>query len=138
VRPARALVPALLAVALGGCGSEDAADRFPGQSGQVAAAVERLGAAARNGDTASICSTLLARSVTRRLGPRCPARIAPALRTVNDPRLEVVAVRVRGTSARATVVAGSADPPRSGELDLALQQGRWVVTDVGPLPPRGG
>ncbi len=100
--------------------------------------MERFGTAVRNGDTAEICSTLLARSITARLGTRCPARIVPALRAVNDPRLDVASVSVRGTTAHATVVAGTAEPPRSGELDLALQSGRWVITGVGPLPPRAG
>jgi hypothetical protein len=137
VRPVPALLAALVAIAIAGCGSEDAADRFSGDSADAARAVERLGAAARAGDTATICTTLLAESVIGRLGPRCPARIAPALRTVNDSRLEVVAVHVRGATARVTVVAGTAEPPRSGDLDLILERGHWVITGVGPLPPAG-
>jgi hypothetical protein len=129
------LLAALLAAALAACGSGASVDRFSGQRRQVARAVERVGDAVRSGDAAQVCSTLLARAVTRRLGAQCPARIAPALGAVNDARLEVVAVRVRGPRATATVVAGTGAAPGSGDVELVREEGRWRVISVGPLPP---
>ena len=71
-----------------------------------------------------------------RLGPRCPGKIAPALNGLNDPGLQVISVRVRGAAAAATVVAGTGEPRRSGDIILAREGGLWRVTAVGPLPPR--
>jgi hypothetical protein len=135
VRPAAtALLATLLATVPAACG-KDPADRFSGERRAAALAVDRLGDAARDGDAAEICSHLLAQSVKARLGLRCPARIAAALRALNDPGLEVVAVRLRGSRAVVTVVAGTADPRRSGDVTLLREAGRWRIATVGPLPP---
>jgi hypothetical protein len=124
----------VLAAALSACGS-DPSDRFSGERRDVARTVERLGEAARAGDAAEICSVMLAQAVRARLGPRCPGRIAPALSRLNDPGLEVVSVRVGDGGATATVVAGTADPRRSGDVILLREGGLWRVAAVGPLPP---
>lgn len=126
----------MLAGALSACGS-DPANRFSGDRRDVARTVERLGDAARSGDTAEICSVLLAQAVKARLGPRCPGKIAPALTGLNDPGLQVISVRVSGAGATATVVAGTGEPRRSGDIILAREGGLWRVTAVGPLPASG-
>jgi hypothetical protein len=135
--PACALPAALLAGLLPGCAGDDDSSRFPGEAGRVAEAATRLGSAARAGDAAQICTASLAASVVKRLGAsQCPARVAAALRDVSDGRFEVVAVRLRGDAAIATVKVGG-DPPRSGNLALVREGGIWRVARVGPLPPLG-
>jgi hypothetical protein len=138
VRPvACALAFALLLGQLCGCGGDAASSRFSGEAERVAEAVSRLGDAARSGDAAEICVASLAASVVKRLGAgQCPARVARALAQVGDSGFEVVAVRLRGDGAIATVQVGG-EPPRSGDLALVREGGIWRVARVGPLPPIG-
>jgi len=130
---AAALVLAVIAAPLAGCGEER--ERFSGEDRQVADVVDALGAAARDGDTSAICSRILAGSVTKRLGRDCRPRVSAALASIDDPALEVVNVRVQGGAASATVLTGAGDPPRSGDLKLVREPAGWRVVALGPLPP---
>ncbi len=125
---------AIAAAALVGCG-ESRLDRFSGEDRRVAEVVDALAAAARDGNTSVICSRILAGSVTKRLGRDCRARVSAALASLDDASLEVVNVRVRGGAASATVLTGSGDPPRSGDLKLVRERAGWRVAALGPLPP---
>jgi hypothetical protein len=138
VRPcACAPALALLAGLLPGCGADTGPSRFAGEAGRVADAATRLGDAARDGDAAEICAASLAASVVRRLGAgQCPVRVAESLREVRDAHFEVVAVRLRGDGAIATVQVGGA-PPRSGERARGREGGGWRGARGGALPPLG-
>ncbi|MGI8593324.1 MAG: hypothetical protein ACR2ML_02975 [Solirubrobacteraceae bacterium] len=128
------VLAAIAAAPLVGCGG-DRPDRFSGEDRQVADVVEALGAAARDRDTFAVCSQILASSVTKRLGRDCRARVSRALASIDDATLEVVNVRVRGGEASATVLTGSGDPPRSGDVMLVREAAGWRVSALGPLPP---
>jgi hypothetical protein len=140
VRPTRNSASAALVIAaiaaspVVGCG-EGESDRFRGEDRRVAEVVDALAAAARDGDTSVICSRILASSVTKRLGRDCRPRVSAALASLDDSSLEVVNVRVRGGEASATVLTGSGEPPRSGDLKLVRERAGWRVAALGPLPP---
>jgi hypothetical protein len=128
MRCSRILSVALAAAALiatGGCGGGDDGSAQPGAREAAAAYVD-----ARNaGDFAKVCE-LLSEPLRRQLGGENCVRFVRE-QTSGAPRrhLKLVAVRVSGGTARATVqTTGESGAPTQLEAHLELQDGQWRVT----------
>jgi hypothetical protein len=75
--------------------------RFPAEKRAVARAIDRLQAAARDGDASAICEDVVTEGLARRLG-RCAAVVEAEL-VADDARLTVESIRVRRRVAYARV-----------------------------------
>jgi hypothetical protein len=102
-RPLAAAVA--LGLALAACGGDEVTGpnepRFPADKRAVAHAIDRLQAAARDGDASAICEDVVTEALARRLG-RCAAVVEAEL-VADDARLTVESIRVRRRVAHARV-----------------------------------
>ena len=125
------------ALALGGCGGGDDSDaknnagRFEGDERQVAEVVDRLGAAAREGDTTTICEELvtveLQTSIREASGTSCAQEFEENI--VNqETTYEVESIDVKSEDATAVVV-DQAD--RKSRLFMRRDRGGWRITRIG-------
>ena len=133
-------IPLLLAcgaLALGGCGGDDGGDaannaeRFEGDERAVAEVVDRLGAAAREGDTTTICEQLvtveLQTSIREASGTSCAQEFEENI-VSGDTAYEVESIDVQNDQATATVVD---QKDRKSRLFLARANGGWRITRIG-------
>ena len=129
------VVSATLAVA--GCGGGDDADprnnaeRFEGDERQVAEVVDQLGAAARDGDTTTICEDLvtveLQTSIREASGTSCAQEFEENI--VNEETtFEVESIEVKSDDATAVVVD---QQDRKSRLFMRRDQGDWRITRIG-------
>ena len=128
----RTAVAIACGAALGGC-SLGGADEEPrparGAPKEVGAAVEALDRAARAGDWETVCRRLFTASARKRAGGRdCEKELRSAAQGVRRPRIELLAIEVRGRTARARVrtrAAGQA--PVVEVIDLRRERGRYRI-----------
>src|SRR3954470_4440468 len=136
MRPAYFAV-CLVLPALAGCGaasSSDSAKDFTGDKKAVAQTLDDFSKAARDNDEKEICTSLLARSLVRRLdatGPRCTGAISDQLDAAGDDKLDVKTIVVSGRTATATVVSKVDGDDRRQTLQLVSEDGRWRLSGVG-------
>jgi hypothetical protein len=115
-------------LALGGC-SLGGADEEPrparGATREVAAAVLQLDRAVRAGDWGTVCDGLFTRSARTRAGGKdCERQLRSSARDVRRPRIDVLAIDVRGNSASVKVRTRAAGQPAVNEVIDLRREGR--------------
>jgi hypothetical protein len=138
-RPVRRilLICCLPALALAGCGGASTTDNtkdFKGEQKAVAQTIDDFADAARDGDEKAICTSILARSLVTRLDAtkgRCTGAISDQLDAAGDDKLDVKAIVVTGSNARASVVSKVDGDDRRQTLTLVDEDGRWRLSGVG-------
>lgn len=131
------LLAACAALALSGCGGGDEADaknnaeRFEGDERQVAEVVDRLGEAAREGDTATICEDLVTAELQTRIreasGTSCAQELEENI-VSGETTFEVESIEVKSDDATAVVVDQEG---RKSRLFMVRDQGDWRITRIG-------
>jgi hypothetical protein len=131
------LLAACGALALAGCGGGDEpdpknnAERFEGDERQVAELVDRLGEAAREGDTATICDDFLTAELQARIGEASGTSCAQELEeniVSGETTFAVESIEVESDDATAVVVDHE---DRKSRLFLVRDQGDWRITRIG-------
>lgn len=136
IRRAATLAALLAATAASACGGGDDggeksnAERFDGDEKEVAAVIDRLGEAAREGDTKTICEDLvtiqLQTSVRQASGSSCAEEFRKNLVTDNTS-FEVKSVEVEGRQATAVVVD---QKDRESTLSFSRVDGDWRIASI--------
>ena len=127
----------LVIPALAGCGaasSSDNAKDFTGEKKAVAQSLDDFSKAARDGDEKEICTSLLARSVVRRLDAsrqRCVGAVSDQLDAAGDDKLDVKTIVISAGTATATVVSKVDGDDRRQTITLVDEDGRWRLNGVG-------
>jgi hypothetical protein len=121
-------------LALTSCGSDhDARD--------VRRTVDRFGAATARKDYATLCRDLLSRQIVSRLaaiGLPCTVALERALGDVQQPRVRVRAVSVKGNTALARVDSGAAgQAPSTDTIRLVRQGDSWRIASLSSEVPGG-
>ena len=121
------------ALALGGCGAQQdsSGEDFEGAEAEVAQVVEDLQSAAQQGEAEELCSRILSRELAGELAAgrsQCVDEMQKAVGDVNDFDLDVTAVTISGSTARAEV--GQGDDGETATLELARDGEGWRVTSL--------
>jgi hypothetical protein len=133
------LVALLVALpfALGACGqtAKNSATDFQGDQRAVAQTVEDLQSFARKGDTAKICTELLARNLVSRIQSTskstCDKGLKDALADADAFELQVKKVTVTGDKATAVVEAQGGKKNRTETLQMVRERGAWKIASLG-------
>ena len=124
------LTLALLAVALPGCG-----DRTPSDEEQVRDVLATFARSVERRDYQRLCDEVFAPKLLDGLagiGLPCEVALRNSLGEVQDPRLTVGGVRVRGDRATADVrTSAEGQAPSSDTLELQRVDGKWKVSALG-------
>ena len=127
----------LVIPALAGCGASSTTDNakdFKGEQKAVAQSLDDVSKAARDSDQKEICTSLLARSLVRRLDAspkRCVGAISDQLDAVGDNKLDVKTIVISGGNATATVVSKVNGDDRRQTITLVDENGRWRLSGLG-------
>jgi hypothetical protein len=127
----------LVIPALAGCGASSTTDNakdFEGEKKAVAQSLDDFSKAARDSDEKEICTSLLARSLVRRLdasSQRCTGAISDQLDAAGDDKLDVKTIVISGSNATATVVSTVDGDDRRQTIRLVDEDGRWRLSGVG-------
>jgi hypothetical protein len=109
---ATSLAAVLLALFLSACAGTqrtNSADKFKGDQGQIAQLVDDLAKAGSRGDARTICSEILASELVdelKRAGGDCVTEMDRAIKDASDYDLQVLNVKINGTTATAQVRQG--------------------------------
>jgi hypothetical protein len=116
-----------------GCG-RDSGPSTSNPPAQVRAVVERFGQATARKDYQTICDTLLARALVRKveaLGLPCEVALQRGLGDVRAPMLEVRQVVVRGDRALASVHSEAAgQAPSDDAIEVVKEDGDWRIASL--------
>jgi hypothetical protein len=139
----------LLAIGLAGAGvaaaflgggklGDDATENQPPRAvgeatQQVAATLQQFERALADGDFATICGNLFTTEAREAAGgDRCPSVLQDTAGGLRDPQVQIVSIRVRGTTATAIVRATVANgPPVTDTIRLVKQGGRYKIVSAG-------
>jgi hypothetical protein len=125
----------VVTVAAAGCGRQSAED-------QVRAKLDDFAQATAAKDYRRLCNDVLAKQLVQRAraaGLTCEVALETGLKGVQNPKVEVRKVTVRGDSATAVVHTTAANQDASTDtLQLARQGGEWRVSSVTSPPSPGG
>ena len=122
--------------ALAGCGASSTTDNakdFKGEQKAVAQSLDDFSKAARDSDEKEICTSLLARSLVRRLDAspqRCAGAVSDQLDAAGDDKLDVKTIVISGTTATATVVSKVDGHDKRQTITLVDEDGRWRLSGV--------
>jgi len=131
----RTLAIAAAGLLAAGCGGDDDegdgnAARFEGPKAEVAAVVDRLGEAAREGDTKTICEEIVTRdlqtSVREASGKSCAAEFEANV-VSDDTRYEINAIEVDGDEAVARVTDQEG---RRSRLFFGRESDSWRISRI--------
>jgi hypothetical protein len=133
MRPA--LLLCVLALSLTACGAapRDSAKEFKGDQRAVAAAVEDLESAARDGDSEAACTKLFAQRLLAMLeqqGTDCAEAVDDAFKDADAMELTVDKVTISGDTARATVTSGVGGSKRTDTLELEKVGTAWRISSL--------
>ena len=121
------LLLALLALGLPGCG-----DREPSDEEQVRSVLATFARSVENRDYQKLCDEIFAPKLLdglQGIGLPCEVALRNALGEVQDPRLTVGAIDVKGAKATAEIrTSAEGQPPSSDELELQRVDGKWKVS----------
>ena len=128
----------LLALALAGCGAapRDSAEDFGGEEKAVAAAVERLETAGRDGDATTVCTKLLGATLLSALekqGTNCRTGVKEAFEDADTFDVTVDDVAFSGNGATAKVQYSSRSEEKTATLVLDKEGGAWKISSLGTL-----
>ena len=106
-----ALIAAVLALALTGCGAASSTQnsKFKGAQQDVVKVVDSLAQAGSRGDADKICTEILAKQLVTELksaGGDCVTEMDRAIKDASDYDLQVTSVRINGPNATAQVRQG--------------------------------
>lgn len=132
LRPARIALPlaaaAALAAAAPGCGAKQS-----DEPARVRETVRSFKDSVEKGDTATICSKLLARRLINNLadlGLPCDVALQ-ALKSVERPKLKILRIKVRDKEAFATVRTNAVGQrPSEDTLHLIREGSAWRIDDL--------
>jgi hypothetical protein len=118
-----------VAVALAGCGGG------PSDEQLVAQTVTSFGRATAAKDYTKLCTRILSPTLVdkvEQIGLPCEQALQKALGSVQDPRLTIGQIRVRGDSATADVRTSAANQsPSRDTLELQKVKGSWRIASLG-------
>jgi hypothetical protein len=104
-----AVALALCVSACAGASQSKSDDKFKGDQGQIAQLVDDLAKAGSRGDAQRICSDILAKELVdelKRAGGDCVTEMDRAIKDASNYDLQVVSVKINGTTATAQVRQG--------------------------------
>jgi hypothetical protein len=134
--PLAAALAALALVAAGctsaGTSSSSSSKDFKGEQKLVANTIDDLSSAAGKGDQDTICASLLAADVVKRLDARggCRNVVDSALKDADTSDVAVDSVTVNGTTADARVKSKIGSHDRFSTVRLVKQAGRWKISSL--------
>jgi hypothetical protein len=133
MRPA--LLLCVLALTLTACGAapRDSTKKFTGDERAVAKAVEDLESAARDNDSAAVCTKLLAEQLLTTLkeqGRNCETAVKDAFKDADSKDLTVDDVTISGEKASAKVTSGTGDSTRTDTLELEKAGAGWRISSL--------
>ena len=135
MRRALAAVPAI-ALLLSGCGAaaETQESKFDEGSdqAQIAGLVDRLATAGAGRDADTICNEILAKQLVDALkaaGGNCVTEMDRAIKDASDYDLQVVDVKVNGSTATARVAQGDSD--KRATFTFVKERGGWRASALG-------
>jgi len=125
----------VLALSLTACGAEarDSAEEFTGDERAVAAAVEELESAARDGDSEAVCTKLLAEALLTKLEQRdttCETAVKDAFDDADSMDITVDEVTISGDTARAEVTSGTGANEKSDTVELERVGAGWRISSL--------
>jgi hypothetical protein len=130
------LAAPVIALLVSGCGAaaETQESRFKENSdqAQIAALVDQLSTAGANRDAETICTEVLAKSLVDELsaaGGNCVTEMDRAIKDASDYDLQVVDVKVTGTSATAQVAQG--DSSKRATFTFVKENNAWRASALG-------
>ena len=122
--------------AIAGCGASSTTDNakdFKGDQKAVAQSIDDFSKAARDSDEKEICTSLLARSLVRRLDAtrqRCVGAVSDQLDAAGDDKLDVKTIVISEGTATATVVSKVDGDDKRQTITLVDEDGRWRLSGV--------
>jgi hypothetical protein len=128
---------AALPFALGACGqaAQNSAGDFQGEQKNVAQTVEDLQSFARKGDTAKICSQLLAPNLVNAIKSSskktCDQALKDAISDADAFELQVQKVTITGDQATATVKSEGGAKDRTDTLQFVRDGSAWKISSLG-------
>ena len=121
-------------LALAGCGAQaqpSSVDRFQGAERDVAQTVEDLQEAGERGKPDDICASILASSLVDQVeaaGADCAQEMQKAIEDADDFDLEVLDVKITGTTATARVRRGDKGPTET--MEFTRENNQWRATSL--------
>jgi hypothetical protein len=125
---------AVVMLAPTGCslGADEEPQPVSGVPREIAATVDRLGAAIAEGDYATVCRRLFTDSARRRAGgDDCVTQLRSAGEGVRRPVIEIRGIELKGNSATVKVATRAEGQALVNDtLELRREGGRWLVEAV--------
>jgi hypothetical protein len=124
----------LAAVSLAGCslGEDDEPQPIRGVPRQVAATIDDLERATRNGDWAAVCDEVFSKTARERAGGRdCKRLLREQARDVRRPDIRVLSIELAGNRARARVRTRAAGQAVVEETIVLVREGAgWRIDSL--------
>ena len=129
-----ALIAAVLALALTGCGAASSTQnsKFKGAQQDVVKVVDSLAQAGSRGDADKICTEILAKQLVTELksaGGDCVTEMDRAIKDASDYDLQVVDVKVNGTNATAQIAQGESS--KRATFTFVKENNAWRASALG-------
>jgi hypothetical protein len=129
-----ALIAAVLALALTGCGAASSTQnsKFKGAQQDVVKVVDSLAQAGSRGDANKICTEILAKQLVTELksaGGDCVTEMDRAIKDASDYDLQVTSVKINGANATAQVRQGK--DGQVATFTFVKEGGVWKASALG-------
>jgi hypothetical protein len=127
-----ALLLALSVSACAGTSQSNSSDKFKGDQGQIAQLVDDLAKAGSRGDAKTICSNILATELVdelKRAGGDCVTEMDRAIKDASDYDLQVLSVKISGTTATARVRQGKSG--KVATFSFVKEKPGWRASALG-------
>ena len=129
-----ALIAAVLALALTGCGAASSTQnsKFKGAQQDVVKVVDSLAQAGSRGDADKICTEILAKQLVTELksaGGDCVTEMDRAIKDASDYDLQVTSVKINGNNASAQVRQGK--DGQTATFTFVKEGGAWKASALG-------
>jgi hypothetical protein len=123
----------LAALALAGCAQAppSSVGKFKGAEADVARKVDDLAKAGRTGKPDDICSNILSKELVDQLkdgGTDCATEMQKAIEDADDFDLQVLDVKITGTTATARVRRGDKGPTET--MEFTRENNQWRATSL--------
>jgi len=121
------------AAALAGCAGGAQPPRAAGPPQDVADVLMSNERATAEKDYNEICFELLSDRVRAEVGGlRCPARLRRTAGDIEDPRIRIRTIRLRGDEATIEVITSArGQAPAPDAIELLRERGRWRIAALG-------